>query len=68
MLIHFLKRKTYCIQRGVTSGEIIGNHDEPEGAFEALLQAIVCKQQIGWRNESRHIIVLATDDYPHIVK
>ena len=42
-------------------------YDEPEGGFEALVQAIVCKDQIGWREKARHIILFITDNYSHLV-
>ncbi|XP_045511628.1 integrin beta-PS-like isoform X1 [Colias croceus] len=36
------------------------NHDEQEGTLDALAQVIVCKKEIGWRSESRKIIVVLT--------
>ena len=47
--------------------EIIFTYDEPEGGLDALVQAIVCKDQIGWRERARHIIVFATDAHSHLV-
>lgn len=38
-----------------------GNLDAPEGGFDAIVQAIVCKDEIGWRNESRRLILFSTD-------
>ncbi|XP_072021320.1 integrin beta-1-like [Amphiura filiformis] len=35
--------------------------DSPEGGLDALLQVAVCKEQIGWRNRARRMIVFATD-------
>lgn len=40
--------------------------DAPESGFEALVQAMKCNQ-IGWREKARRIVLLATDDYPHLV-
>ena len=41
-----------------------GNVDNPEGGLDGLLQTMLCKERIGWRNSSRKIILLATDrDY-----
>ncbi|RVE54652.1 hypothetical protein evm_000773 [Chilo suppressalis] len=37
------------------------NYDEPEGGFDALAQAISCKERIGWNKESRKIIVVLSD-------
>ncbi|XP_041662159.1 integrin beta-5 [Cheilinus undulatus] len=42
------------------------NRDAPEGGFDAILQAAVCKTEIGWRKEAYHLLVFATDDVPHL--
>uniref|UniRef100_A0A8C2Z620 Integrin beta n=1 Tax=Cyclopterus lumpus TaxID=8103 RepID=A0A8C2Z620_CYCLU len=42
------------------------NRDAPEGGFDAILQAAVCKEEIGWRKEAYHLLVFATDDVPHL--
>ncbi|KAG7219723.1 hypothetical protein INR49_018886, partial [Caranx melampygus] len=42
------------------------NRDAPEGGFDAILQAAVCKNEIGWRKEAYHLLVFATDDVPHL--
>lgn len=42
------------------------NRDAPEGGFDAVLQAAVCKEKIGWRKDALHLLVLTTDDVPHI--
>lgn len=41
------------------------NTDIPEGGFDALMQAIVCKDQIGWRDSATHLIVFSTDATYH---
>lgn len=38
----------------------------PEGGFDALMQAIVCHEEIGWRNSSTRIIVFTTDAAFHV--
>ena len=38
-----------------------GNLDEPEGGLDAILQAIVCKEDIGWRDSARRLLVFSTD-------
>ena len=35
--------------------------DEPEGSLDALMQAMVCRQRVGWRHNARKIILMATD-------
>ncbi|GBP33667.1 Integrin beta-3 [Eumeta japonica] len=41
------------------------NWDIPEATFDALMQAMVCTELIGWRNISRRIIVVCTDSVYH---
>ena len=38
-----------------------GNLDAPEGGFDAIMQAIVCKNRIGWRDKARKLLVFSTD-------
>nr|XP_014344922.1 PREDICTED: integrin beta-5 [Latimeria chalumnae] len=42
------------------------NRDAPEGGFDAILQAAVCQEKIGWRKEASHLLVFTTDDVPHL--
>lgn len=35
--------------------------DAPEGGFDAIMQAIVCKERIGWREKARKLLVFSTD-------
>ncbi|KAI4796048.1 hypothetical protein KUCAC02_029477, partial [Chaenocephalus aceratus] len=44
---------------------ISGNLDAPEGGFDAILQAAVCKDQIGWRDHSTHLLVFSTESAFH---
>ncbi|XP_077472896.1 integrin beta-2 [Stigmatopora argus] len=50
----------------VTDQLISGNLDSPEGSLDAMMQAAVCGDQIGWRNSSTRLLVLATDDGFHM--
>ncbi|KAK2839370.1 hypothetical protein Q5P01_013110 [Channa striata] len=45
----------------VTAQYISGNLDPPEGSLDAMMQAAVCGNKIGWRNSSTRLIVLASD-------
>ncbi|GBP10841.1 Integrin beta-PS [Eumeta japonica] len=45
----------------VRNAKVSGNLDAPEGGFDAIMQAIVCKSQIGWRDQARHLLVFSTD-------
>ena len=39
------------IQGEVKRAQVSGNLDAPEGGFDAIMQAIVCKDEIGWRDK-----------------
>ncbi|XP_035001498.1 integrin beta-4 isoform X1 [Hippoglossus stenolepis] len=45
--------------------KISGNLDAPEGGFDAILQAAVCGNRIGWRNHSTHLLVFSTESAFH---
>ncbi|XP_078737704.1 integrin beta-5-like isoform X2 [Lampetra fluviatilis] len=42
------------------------NKDAPEGGFDAIMQAAVCGDRIGWRKEASHLLVFATDAASHL--
>ncbi|KAA0199416.1 hypothetical protein HAZT_HAZT010531 [Hyalella azteca] len=45
----------------VRNAPVSGNLDAPEGGFDAIMQAIKCKSQIGWRDNARHLLLFSTD-------
>ena len=45
----------------VLDATLSGNIDVPESTLDALMQVMVCDKEIGWRSNSRKIVVLATD-------
>lgn len=53
-------------QTSVKEAAVSGNLDAPEGGFDAMLQAMVCTEEIGWRQVARHLIVFSTDAKSHI--
>lgn len=55
-----------AFSREVNKARPSGNLDAPEGGFDALMQAIVCKEEIGWRRQARHLIVFSTDESFHV--
>uniref|UniRef100_A0A7M4E4D1 Integrin beta n=1 Tax=Crocodylus porosus TaxID=8502 RepID=A0A7M4E4D1_CROPO len=61
-----LTDKVDSFNEEVQKQKVSRNRDAPEGGFDAILQAIVCKEKIGWRKEASHLLVLTTDDVPHI--
>ena len=48
-----------------TNMDIIGNIDNPEGGLDALMQILLCKEEIGWRTGTTHIVILITDATCH---
>lgn len=53
-----------AFEREVGRQNVSGNLDLPEGGFDAILQAALCQEQIGWRNVSR-LLVFTSDDTFH---
>ncbi|XP_036386420.1 integrin beta-7-like [Megalops cyprinoides] len=49
----------------VSNQKISGNLDSPEGGFDAMMQAAVCQEYIGWNNDTR-ILVYTSDDTFHM--
>ncbi|KAK2159930.1 hypothetical protein LSH36_143g03036 [Paralvinella palmiformis] len=49
----------------VRQAPISGNLDSPEGTFDAMMQAIACKADIGWRLRSRKLLLVSTDNDFH---
>ncbi|XP_069683530.1 integrin beta-PS isoform X2 [Periplaneta americana] len=50
---------TFSVQ--VKKAAVSGNLDAPEGGFDAIMQAVVCREQIGWREKARRLLVFSTD-------
>ncbi|XP_023804992.1 integrin beta-4 isoform X3 [Oryzias latipes] len=51
--------------RELQKERISGNLDAPEGGFDAILQAAVCGEKIGWRQHSTHLLVFSTESAFH---
>ena len=49
----------------IQSVRISTNADQPEGTLDAMLQAVVCGDVIGWRETSRKILLVITDATIH---
>lgn len=43
------------------NAHVSGNLDAPEGGFDAIMQAVVCENEIGWRKHARRLLVFSTD-------
>lgn len=50
----------------VSAANVSGNVDEPEGGLDALMQSVVCSEEIGWRRNARKLLVFSTDSGFHI--
>ncbi|XP_026471005.1 integrin beta-nu-like [Ctenocephalides felis] len=50
----------------VKDAEVTGNLDDLEGGLSALTQAIVCKGNVGWRENSTKIVIYASNGLMHI--
>lgn len=44
---------------------VSANNDIPEGGFDAIMQAAVCGDRIGWRNDSMKLLVFVSDADSH---
>ncbi|XP_075237304.1 integrin beta-PS-like [Lycorma delicatula] len=61
-----LNNNTAKFSKEVTDAKVSSNVDSPEGGLDALIQVIVCKEEIGWRDSARHLIIFSTDAAFHI--
>ncbi|KAG9337585.1 hypothetical protein JZ751_028436 [Albula glossodonta] len=50
----------------VKKQQVSRNRDSPEGGFDGIIQAVVCKEKIGWRQGASHLLVFTTDAKTHI--
>ncbi|XP_023167612.1 integrin beta-PS isoform X1 [Drosophila hydei] len=56
-----LSNNTESFSNEVKEAAVSGNLDAPEGGFDAIMQAIACRQQVGWREKARRLLVFSTD-------
>ncbi|KAG1671418.1 Integrin beta-PS [Nymphon striatum] len=59
-----LSLNTSQFSRQVNEARVSGNLDAPEGGFDAIMQVMVCPD-IGWRTQSRKLLVFSTDSSFH---
>lgn len=60
-----LNESTDRFAREVHDARVSGNLDAPEGGFDAIMQSVVCHDEIGWRPKSRKMLVFSTDSGFH---
>jgi integrin beta 1 len=56
-----LSTDTLSFTREVKASQTSGNLDAPEGGLDAIMQAIVCQNEVNWREKSRKMLVYTTD-------
>ncbi|XP_049867319.1 integrin beta-PS [Pectinophora gossypiella] len=56
-----LSMDTDFFNEAVARADVSGNLDAPEGGFDAIMQAVVCRSEIGWRDKARRLLVFSTD-------
>ncbi|KAG7504767.1 hypothetical protein JOB18_016515 [Solea senegalensis] len=61
-----LTEKVARFTEEVEKQQVSRNRDAPEGGFDAVMQAVVCKDKIGWRSDASHLLVFTTDAKTHI--
>uniref|UniRef100_A0A3B5MUD9 Integrin beta n=1 Tax=Xiphophorus couchianus TaxID=32473 RepID=A0A3B5MUD9_9TELE len=61
-----LTEKVSRFTEEVQKQKVSRNRDSPEGGFDAIIQAMVCKDKIGWRPDASHLLVLTTDAKTHL--
>ncbi|XP_035510067.1 integrin beta-3a [Morone saxatilis] len=61
-----LTEKVARFTEEVEKQQVSRNRDAPEGGFDAVMQAVVCKEKIGWRADASHLLVFTTDAKSHI--
>ncbi|XP_061186067.1 integrin beta-1-A-like isoform X2 [Saccostrea echinata] len=59
--VHPLNPNATLFRDKVNAARVSGNLDAPEGGFDAIMQAVACESQIGWRNRSRRMLLFSTD-------
>lgn len=60
-----LSINTDQFEKQVKAARVSGNLDAPEGGFDAIMQAIVCHEDIGWRDKSRKMLMFSSDSGFH---
>ncbi|CAG5117398.1 unnamed protein product, partial [Candidula unifasciata] len=45
---------------------ISDNLDHPEGSLDAIVQAVMCKSEIGWRDYSHKLLIFSSNDGFHL--
>lgn len=60
-----LSKNTTEFTEKVKNAKTSANLDDAEGGFDALMQVVVCKKEIDWHDQSRKVVIFATDSGFH---
>ncbi|CAJ1049496.1 integrin beta-6 [Xyrichtys novacula] len=60
-----LTSRTDEFNKIIREQHVSANNDVPEGGFDAIMQAAVCGDKIGWRNDSMRLLVFVSDADSH---
>uniref|UniRef100_A0AAY4C0S4 Integrin beta n=1 Tax=Denticeps clupeoides TaxID=299321 RepID=A0AAY4C0S4_9TELE len=60
-----LTNSTHQFNDIISRQQVSGNIDIPECGFDAIMQAAVCGDKIGWRNDSMRLLVFVSDSDSH---
>ncbi|KAJ8025024.1 Integrin beta-1 [Holothuria leucospilota] len=61
-----LNQNTSLFEEKVKSSQISMSQSHPEGTLDAIMQAAVCKDDVGWRDNARKLLLVTTDAAFHI--
>ena len=60
-----LTNSTDTFDQSVQDLLISTSSDDPEGTLDAMMQAVVCTDVVGWREEARKVLLVMTDALMH---
>ncbi|KAM3876723.1 integrin beta-6 [Diretmus argenteus] len=60
-----LTSSTDMFNQIIAEQQVSANIDDVECGFDAIMQATVCGDKIGWRNDSMHLLVFVSDGDSH---
>ena len=54
------------LQNRIDMLETLSNLDAAEAMFDGIMQAVVCREVVGWREDARRLLLVLTDNGYHI--
>ncbi|XP_008402680.1 integrin beta-6 [Poecilia reticulata] len=60
-----LTSRTISFNEIIAQQRVSANNDDVEAGFDAIMQAAVCGDRIGWRNDSMRLLVFVSDGDSH---